>query len=113
MSDRKIPKLKNLISKQTTQGNIDLAKRKAYKNPDGSHSTIKSISVNFGGDEILIPTISPEGKRLTNQEAINLYRKTKQHLGTFSDPKSATEYAKKISQRQGQRIQTGVIRKEK
>ena len=85
------------------EGNIDLSKRPVVKNPDGSISTIKSISVNFDGKETLIPTISPNGRKLTDEEAIDLYRRTGKHLGKFRDVKSASSYAREISKKQGER----------
>jgi hypothetical protein len=79
-----------------TQGNIDLNNRPRIKNPDGSISTIKSMS--FGGDEgeILIPTISDDGRTFTEDEAIENYRKTGKHLGIFGSPEAANKYAEQL-----------------
>jgi hypothetical protein len=77
-------------------GNIDLKKRPIVKNPDGTISTVRSISVNIDGNETLLPTVSPEGKNLNTQEAVQLYKKTGQHLGKFDNPQNATAYAKKL-----------------
>lgn len=81
-------------------GNIDLKKRPVVKNPDGSISTVRSVSVNIDGKETLLPTVSPEGKNLSTQEAVQLYRKTGQHLGKFDTPDNATAYAKKLHEAQ-------------
>lgn len=86
-------------------GNIDLSQRRVLNNSDGTISTIETISVNFDGREVLLPTISPEGVRLTEDEAVDLYRRTGQHLGIFDTPQEATDYARQISQEQGQRFQ--------
>ncbi|MER8380713.1 phage tail tip lysozyme [Mesorhizobium sp. M1399] len=83
-------------------GNIDLAKRPVVKNDDGSISTVRSISFEEDGKEILIPTVSPDGKILDNKAAIELYRKTGNHLGKFDNPADATAYAKQLHDSQAQ-----------
>lgn len=87
-----------------TAGNIDLANRPQVKNPDGSISTVRSMSFSEsqGGAEILIPTVSPDGKLLTNKEAIDLYHQTGQHLGIFDTPQHADAYAQALHKTQEQ-----------
>lgn len=82
-------------------GNINLDQRPVVNNPDGSISTVKSISINEDGKEILIPTISPSGQQLTDEGAIALYHRTGNHLGVFNSPEEATAAAQAISARQG------------
>jgi hypothetical protein len=81
-------------------GNIDLDKRPIVRNADGSISTIKSMSINEDGREVLIPTIDPQGKEMTENEAIERYLGTGEHLGKFDSADHATRWAKNLSNRQ-------------
>lgn len=83
-------------------GNIDLNNRPVVQNQDGTISTVRSMSVNIDGHEILIPTVSDDGRIMGDKEAIRNFKKTGKHLGIFSDPGSATEYAEKLHDQQGQ-----------
>jgi hypothetical protein len=88
-------------------GNIDLAKRPRVKNEDGSISTIQSMSVTIDGREVLIPTITDDGKVLSEDDAVKQYEKTGKHLGIFDNAQNATVFAKQLSAAQGQRINAG------
>jgi hypothetical protein len=82
------------------QGNIDLSKRPVVENEDGSISTVRSMSFNIDGKEVLLPTVSPDGRILSGREAVQLYRKTGQHLGKFDSPEHATAYAESLHEAQ-------------
>lgn len=82
-------------------GNIDLNKRPIVRNQDGSVSTIKSMSFEEDGRQILVPTLAPDGKEMTKDEAIKRYHDTGEHLGVFQRPEQATAWARRLSERQG------------
>lgn len=77
-------------------GNIDLHSRPSVRNPDGSISTVRSTSMNFGNGEVLIPTVSDDGRILTDDEAAQQYIVSGKHLGRFDTPDNATAYAQQL-----------------
>lgn len=77
----------------TEQGNINLMDRPDVANPDGTHSSVRTISVGIDDQEVLIPTVSEDGRIMSDDEAIQQYRKTGRHLGKFTSPDEATAYA--------------------
>lgn len=85
------------------QGNVDLAKRPVVRNADGTISTVRSISANIDGKEVLLPTVSDDGRILSDDQAITLYRQTGKHLGKFNSPEAATAYAMRLHEDQAQR----------
>lgn len=86
------------------KGNIDLTERPVLFNGDGSISTVDSASYNIDGKEVLLPTIGRNSKgmpkRMTDDEAVEHYRSTGQHLGKFDTPEEADRYADKLHRQQ-------------
>lgn len=78
---------------QVSPGNIDITSRPIADLGNGEWATVRSMSFNEDGKEILVPTIGPDGKALSNEEAIALYHSTGKHLGIFDNPTDATAYA--------------------
>lgn len=77
-------------------GNIDLEHRPVVHNPDGTISTVRSISIEEDGKTILIPTVSDDGRILSNADAVKAYHETGRHLGTFKTEADATAYAEQL-----------------
>lgn len=89
-------------------GNIDTSNRPRVKNGDGSISTVRSISINEDGKEILIPTVV-NGRVVSDEEAINAYHRTGQHLGIFKNASAATAYAKQLHNEQASQLTKGYL----
>lgn len=83
-----------------TPGNIDLNNRPRVSNPDGSYSTVRTMTFEEGGKTIMVPTII-NGKQVSTKEAIDYYHKTGQHMGIFKDQKAADQYDEEMHKQQG------------
>jgi len=83
------------------RGNIDLNNRQVVVNIDGSISTERSFSVEFDGYETLLPLVV-DGKVVSEEEAIEHYLATGEHLGKFNSVKEAELYAELLHLRQEQ-----------
>lgn len=77
-------------------GNIDLTKRPRVKNKDGSISTVRSLGVNLDGQEVLLPTVHDKGYIMSDDEAVDEYRKTGRHLGKFKSVEASNAYAQQL-----------------
>lgn len=90
---------------QYGQGNIDLYNRPIYKQPDGSISTVESVS--FWSDEeqkeILVPLIQQIGDdvvEVTAETAQKIYEENGQYLGKFDNAAQANQYAAQLHEAQ-------------
>jgi hypothetical protein len=92
---------------QVEPGNIDLNARPVVKNADGTISTVRSTSVNIDGQEVLIPTVSDDGKILSVDDAVKQYKATGKHLGKFDTPENATAYAESLHKDQERQYAPG------
>ncbi len=93
--------------KPVEEGNIDLKNRPVVKNADGTISTVRSMSFRMGNTEILVPTVSDDGKILTENEAIKRYLDTGKHLGKFRTAEEATTFAKQLHNEQDKMYSPG------
>jgi hypothetical protein len=83
------------------EGNINLAERQRRRNPDGTFSTLRSMSVGYPQGEVLMPTVAPNGWYMSPDQAMNQYQNTGQHLGIFGSPDQANIYAQMLSRFMG------------
>ena len=81
-------------------GNIDLNSRPTVQNPDGSISTVRSITVGFDDGYYLLPTVIGD-RVVSNDEAIAHFRQTHEHLGKFASQEDADNYAQQLHEQQG------------
>lgn len=81
-------------------GNIDLYNRPLVKNPDGSTSTVRSITTEMDGKHYILPTVHPEGRIMSNDEAVDHFRSTGQHLGIYGNADSANAAAEQLHKQQ-------------
>lgn len=82
------------------EGNIDLENRPKVWNKEGGYSTVKTITAEFDGKTVLLPTII-NGKEVTAKVAKEHYLKTGEHLGIFKNQQDADKYDKQLHTRMG------------
>lgn len=91
--------LPGALAEPVVPGNIDLNNRVVIWNEDGSFSTEISFSVEIDGLEVLLPLII-DGKIVSEEEAIQHFLKTGEHLGMFATIEEAEAYAVELHLRQ-------------
>lgn len=65
--------------------------------PDSAISTVRSMSFqDDDGKEVLVPTVSPEGQLLNDDQAIDQYYNSGRFLGKFISPEDATNYGSRL-----------------
>lgn len=78
-------------------GNVNLFAQPKVKNPDGTTSTVDSRSFNFDGQEVLLPSVTPDGRHLkTDEDVVAEYKKTGRYLGKFKTVNEANAYGKQL-----------------
>jgi len=93
----------NLANVNYGDGNIDLNSRPAVQNPDGSYSTVDSITIEEDGTYVNIPTVvwlDGEWQHVDENTAKEYYKQTGQYLGRYSTLDEAVSKAKQLSQDQ-------------
>jgi hypothetical protein len=75
--------------------NAALSARPRIANPDGSVSTVRSMSFGDDQGEIVLPTATRSGI-VSEDQAIQDYYQNGQHLGIFDTPDNATAYAQML-----------------
>jgi len=87
----------NFPTKPIVPGNLPLGIRYKAKNPDGSISTVRTMSIGTDQGEVLIPTVI-NGRVVSDEEAIRHFETTGENFGTFRTPDEATAYAEALHQ---------------
>lgn len=72
-------------------------------NEDGSVSTVRTISFEEDGKEILIPTVI-NGRIVSDEEAIEHYHRTGFNFGKFDTVEEANKAAEELHQREAKRL---------
>ncbi|GAB7553103.1 hypothetical protein NRB_26090 [Novosphingobium sp. 11B] len=86
------------LPKPLIPGNLSEAIRYRVKNSDGSVSTVRTMSIGTDEGEVLIPTVVDD-KVVSDEAAIEHFRKTGENFGTFKTPEEATAYAMALHSR--------------
>ncbi len=96
--------LPGALAEPVVEGNIDLNDRIVVFNADGTFSTEISFSVEIDGLEVLLPLII-NGELVSEEEAIDHFLRTGEHLGMFSSIEEAEQFAEELHLRQERRYE--------
>lgn len=78
-------------------GNIDPNSRPVVKNADGSISTVKTAGFTLDDGRVVnIPTVSDDGRMMSDEEAFETFKRTGKHLGIFNSVESANAAAEQL-----------------
>ena len=77
-------------------GTVDTHSRPIHRNPDGSYSTLLSMSYGTPQGERLVPTVAPDGHIMSDDEAEQESARTGQHLGIYGDHYAADAAAQRL-----------------
>lgn len=88
------------IIRPVVEGNIDLENRPKVFDKQGNYQTVKTITREFDGKTVLLPTII-NGKEVSVKEATDHYLSTGEHLGIFKTREEANKYDKQLHERMG------------
>ena len=80
-------------------GNIDLNNRPVVP-ADGGYATVRSMGIGTAKGETLIPTVHPAGRIMSDEEAIDHFLRTGQHLGIFPTQGQVDTYADRLHKSQ-------------
>jgi hypothetical protein len=85
-------------------GTLDPASQPTVRNADGTVSTVRTIGIEVDGKHVLIPTVSPDGKVLSDEQAIELFRSSGKHLGVFNSREESDAAGRALSQQEARRV---------
>lgn len=88
------------IIRPIVEGNIDLEHRPKIFDDKGRWSTVRTITAEFDGKTVLLPTII-NGVVVSPTEAKKHYIKTGEHMGIFKTREEADKYDEQLHQRMG------------
>ena len=68
----------------------------------GGYATVRSMGIGTPRGETLITTVHPSGRIMPDEEAVEYYDRTGQHLGVFPTIEQSSQYAERLHNQQSQ-----------